>query len=74
MSELNATAAAVLIALRMNAEGYSKADEWGDVYLDNARPANLTTYQFRAALSSLAKAGLYKVIDGFAWGSVKQAN
>lgn len=60
----------VLQALRNHAEG-TKGDEWQQVYLDNAKPADMTANQFRACLSALAKLGVYRVIDGYAWGDVK---
>lgn len=67
----------VLAALRANIES-STADTsatrpgtWADVYLDNAKPADVTATSFRACLAALAKQGLYRVIDGFAWGSVR---
>lgn len=65
----------VLAALRANIEGRSYKDlqdgEFYDVYLDNALPAGMSQYSFRSCLSELAKRGFYKVVDGFAWGSVK---
>lgn len=44
---------------------------WLMVYLDNARVAGMNDKAFRAALAQLSKQGLYKVVDGYAWGKVK---
>jgi hypothetical protein len=46
-------------------------EEWGVVYLDNARIKGISEYQFRAILSSLSKQGLYRTLDRFAFGMVK---
>lgn len=59
----------VLAALRHAAEGPLEAG-WRDVYLDNAAHT-LSRAQFAGHLSALEAAGLYKVVDGFAWGRVK---
>lgn len=65
----------VLEFLRKNAEGSRMANKdgsiWADVYLDNARPEDLSVTAFRSCLSGLSKLGVYKVVDGWAWGSVK---
>lgn len=60
----------VLNALRANVES---GGEWGSVYLDNAHPAGMNDKQFRACLAVLSKAGLYRVVDGYAFGDVKMA-
>lgn len=62
----------VLEALRANVE-YSDDDVWGTVYLDNARPSGMSEKSFRSYLAALSKDGLYKVIDGYAWGAVRLA-
>jgi hypothetical protein len=62
----------VLRSLRANVE-YDDG-EYGMVYLDNARPSGMTDKSFRACLSNLSFAGLYKVEDGYAWGKVKLAD
>lgn len=73
MTTLNDNAQKVLSNLRANTESTETRDGvvWGSVYLDNARPSGMSDKVFRAALSQLAKAGLYKVIDGYAFGDVR---
>ena len=65
----------VLAALRANIEGRTTTDlldgEFYDVYLDNAHPEGMSDYSFRSCLAELAKRGFYRVVDGYAWGSVK---
>lgn len=61
---------AVLKALRENTEG-SVVDGFRSVYLDNARPEGMSTASFRSCLSVLAKQGLYRPLDGYAFGEVK---
>lgn len=63
----------VLNALRKESESDSR-EGWRMVYLDNARPSSMTPTQFRAQLSVLSKAGLYKVVDGYAFGEVKMSD
>lgn len=58
----------VLKNLRDNAE--SEFRGWGCVYLDNARKG-MPVATFRAALAQLSKQGLYRVVDGYAFGDVK---
>jgi hypothetical protein len=60
-----------LTALRKAAE-YDE-DGWGMVYLDNAHAKlpGMSPTVFRAHLASLSKNGLYKPVDGYAWGMVK---
>lgn len=76
---MNATAlspktAEVLAALRAHTEDRPVAPgTWGMIYLDNARPADMSDKSFRSHLAVLSKAGLYKVVDGWAWGQVKMA-
>ncbi len=67
--KMNGNVAVVINALRANVENVS--DGWGEVYLDNARPAWMSDKTFRACLSSLSKSNAYRVIDGYAWGKVK---
>lgn len=60
----------VLESLRKEVE--SKHDnDWGVVYLDNARPKGMNDKQFRACLSALSRRNLYRVIDGYAFGMVR---
>ena len=64
----------VLENLRANIESESTTADghrWGCVYLDNARPKGMSANQFRAILAQLSKEGLYKVIDGYAFGDVR---
>lgn len=63
----------ILQALRAAAES-DAAPGWRDVYLDNARPSDLNDKQFRAALVSLSKRGLYKPLDGYAFGMVRMTD
>ena len=61
-----------LNSLRAEIEGYEHDDQaWGSVYLDNAIPVGMPAKTWRAVLSSLAKKGLYRVDDGWAFGYVK---
>lgn len=69
MTKLSQDAATVLQNLRNHAEGGSTPN-WGMIYLDNARKG-MPTNTFRAQLAVLSKAGLYRVVDGWAWGEVK---
>ena len=64
-----ADALTVLCNLRKSAE--DRSAQWSDVYLDNAIPVGMSDKSFRSCLASLSKSGVYKVIDGYAWGSVK---
>ena len=70
MNTLTPKAKEVLEALCQHAEGASTG-EWRDVYLDNARPAGMSDKSFRSYLAALSKAGFYKPIDNYAWGSVR---
>jgi hypothetical protein len=71
---MNPATETVLAALRSKHESIeTRADgtSWGLTCLDNARPAGISDLSFRATLAALAKAGLYRVVDGFAWGEVR---
>jgi hypothetical protein len=59
----------VLRSLRANVE-FLEGD-YGNVYLDNARPYGMSERTFRSCLSHLIKSGLYEPVDGFAWGRVR---
>jgi hypothetical protein len=64
----------ILNALRSYAESTTEKENgeiWASVYLDNARPNNMTANQFAGYLSALQAAGLYKPVDGYAFGEVK---
>jgi len=60
---------AVLRSLRANVEGLD--GDYGDVYLDNARPYGMSERIFRSCLSKLIKSRLYEPVDGFSWGRVR---
>lgn len=68
----------VLAALRKEAESDDGNGFW-TVYLDNARLSGLipsdclSPKSFAAVLGSLNKKGLYRDIDGYAWGQVLMA-
>lgn len=68
---MNANVSKVLISLRDHAERDEVSPGWKHVYLDNARPKDMNDKQFRACLAALSKMGVYKVVDGYAWGAVK---
>ena len=59
----------ILKALRRHAEDVR--DGWGMVYLDNARPNDVSPRQFAGYLSVLEQRGLYRTVDNYAWGEVK---
>jgi hypothetical protein len=64
----------ILNALRSYAEStteYPNGDVWASVYLDNARPNDMTANQFAGYLSALQAAGFYKPVDGMYFGEVK---
>lgn len=59
-----------LANLRKEAES-DNGDGWWDCYIDNARPDGWSGKKWAAVLGSLKKKGLYREVDGYAWGSVK---
>ena len=59
----------VLRSLRANVEFLD--GDYGNVYLDNARPYGMNERMFRSCLSNLIKRGLFEPVDGFAWGRVR---
>lgn len=59
----------VLSALRKASEGDDDGG-WRSVYLDNVQHG-LSAKSFRSYLAKLSQRGLYRVIDGYAFGSVK---
>ena len=67
----------VLKALRDASEG-NPINGWRAVYLDNAKASeectDMTRTAFRSYLAKLSQRGLYKVIDGYAWGDVKMTD
>src|ERR1700730_14217364 len=70
VADADLPASAVLQELRKAAEGQQDED-WSDVYLDNARPSGMSERAFRSCLAALSRQGVYRVIDGYAWGKVK---
>lgn len=60
----------ILKLLRQNAEDETQPG-WRLVYLDNARPSDVSPHAFAGFLSALEARGLYEVYDNFAWGVVK---
>ena len=58
-----------LRSLRANVEFLD--GDFGNVYLDNARPYGMSERIFRSCLSNLIKSRLYEPVDGFAWGRVR---
>jgi hypothetical protein len=59
-----------LASLRDKVE-YFKNDQWGAVYIDNARLPGQSAYEFRAHLSSLSRQGLYKPEGDDCFGYVR---
>jgi hypothetical protein len=70
MATLTKNEELVLRALRTEAESDDGNGYW-TVYLDNARPAGMSVHGFAATLGSLKNKGLYREVDGYAWGQVK---
>ncbi len=68
---MNIIAKELLKNLRDSMEGQVDSNGFVMVYLDNARKG-MNINQFRANLAVLANHGLYKVVDGYAWGAVKE--
>ena len=60
----------VLAALREHAES-DDGDGWWTVYLDNAKPSEMPPHSFAGYLSALEAGGLYRPVDGYAFGQVK---
>jgi hypothetical protein len=67
----NTVAEQILNNLRNSMEGDTDKDGFVMVYLDNARKG-MNDKVFRANLAVLSKLGLYRVVDGYAWGMVKE--
>lgn len=59
-----------LVSLRRNVEAYHD-DQWGVVYLDNARLDGQSAHQFRACLSVLSRQGLYRPEGDDCFGYVR---
>ena len=47
-----------------------EVDGWAYIYLDNARPADMSAHQFAAILSSLTQKGLYEPVGDNFFGLV----
>jgi len=62
----------VLASLRANVEGRMtrNGQEWGQVYLDNAKPDGMNRHQFAGYLSALTERGLYKAQGDDCFGDV----
>lgn len=60
---------ATLAALRNQVE--DDDGEWGSVYLDNARHPDQSAAQFRSHLAVLSVRGVYRRVDGYAFGLVR---
>ena len=74
MVALSAKAMRLLASLREHAEGCEErrhGHTWRNVYLDNARPKDMTPRQFAWHLSALSHAGFYRPIDHDAFGDVR---
>ena len=61
-----------LASLRDNVENFMD-DQWGQVYLDNARLPGQSACEFRAHLSTLSRQGLYKPEGDDCFGYVRFA-
>lgn len=61
--------AIALASLRANAE-VDDHGGWQSIYIDNAKPQDWAPATWAGVLGSLAKKGLYKWEDGYAWGLV----
>ena len=59
-----------LASLRDNVELFMD-DQWGQVYLDNARLPGQSVHEFRAHLSTLSRQGLYKPEGDDCFGYVR---
>ena len=71
---LSPTAQTILEALRKHRDGgYTEnvdGSRWYDTYLNNARPPGMNAHAFAGHLSALTAAGVYKDLDGYAFGRV----
>lgn len=75
--DLTAKETTALEALRRSAEGNTTLDSdgttWYEIYLDNAKPFEWDGKTWAGVLGSLEKKGLYRTIDNYAWGEVREA-
>lgn len=73
---LSVTAKLLLVTLRACAEQEQERPDgtrWGLVYLDNARPDDMSARAFAGYLSALDKAELYQSLNDDCFGLVKLA-
>lgn len=71
-SKLTAKESIVLAALRDHVEGYEDTtEEWGSVYIDNAKPDDMTGRSFAGVLAALEGKGLYRSQGDDAFGYVR---
>jgi hypothetical protein len=64
----------ILTALRKKAESFSRDSDnvrWGMVYLDNARPNDMSRHKFAGHLSALTDRDLYAPTSDRCFGEVK---
>lgn len=74
---LSTTAKLLLITLRACAEReeeHADGTRWGLVYLDNARPDDMSARSFAGYLSALKNAELYHSLNDDCFGLVKLSN
>ena len=67
MTMISDQAHVILASLRENVEGTEHrgpCDDWGIVYLDNARIKGVSAHAFAGFLSALTAAGYYEPVDG----------
>ncbi len=62
----------ILAALRAHVEDFEHTDEqWGSVYIDNAKPADMSPRSFAGVLAALERKGLYRSQGDDAFGYVR---
>jgi len=70
---LSTTAKLLLVTMRACVENENTRDgvTWGTVYLDNARPDEMSAHEFAGYLSALTNADLYHSLNDDCFGLVK---
>ena len=70
---LSTTAKLLLVTMRACVENENTRDgvTWGTVYLDNARPDEMSAHEFAGYLSALERAGYYQPEGDDFFGYVK---
>ena len=70
---LSETAKLILVSMRACVEREFTIDDikWGLVYLDNARPDEMSAHEFAGYLSALERAGYYQPEGDDCFGYVK---